>query len=167
MKKILMIIAPENFRDEECLIPKETFEAAGADVTIASTESGMKKGMLGAEVEATISYVDVSIEDYDVIVFVGGTGATVYFEDETAQALARNAAVAHKLVAAICISPSILANAGLLEGKNATVYESEKANIESKGAHYTGDNVTVDGNIITANGPHASKEFAEKIIELW
>ncbi|MBW3021943.1 DJ-1/PfpI family protein [Candidatus Woesearchaeota archaeon] len=167
MKKVLMVIAPENFRDEECFVPKKMFEENDAEVTIASTETGLRKGMLGGEIEATVSYKDINVADYDVIVFVGGTGATVYFDDIHAHSILREAYDLDKLIAAICLAPSTLANAGLLDGKNATVYQSEKSNLESKGAHYTGDNVTVDGKIITANGPHAAKEFAEKLIELW
>lgn len=167
MKKVLMIIAPENFRDEECLVPKEAFKHAGAEVTIASTEPGTKKGMLGAEVSATVSYRDVKVEDYDVVVFVGGSGAKVYFDDIHAHSIAREAYDSDKVIAAICIAPSIIANAGLIDGKKATSYPSEKANLEAKGAHYTGANVAVDGKVVTASGPQAAKEFAERIIEIW
>ncbi len=37
--------------------------------------------------------------------------------------------------------------------------------LEENGAEYTGANVEQDGKIVTANGPQAAKEFAEKIIE--
>ena len=73
-----------------------------------------------------------------------------------------------KLVAAICVSPNTLANAGLLQGKQATVWEDEELiqNLKDKGANYTGLNVTIDGRIVTANGPHAAKEFGREIVEL-
>jgi protease I len=35
--------------------------------------------------------------------------------------------------------------------------------IESKGAKYTGKSVEVDGNVITANGPTAAREFGRAI----
>jgi protease I len=68
-----------------------------------------------------------------------------------------------KMVAAICIAPVILANAGLLKKKNATVFESEIAAIEAKGAVYSESGVTVDGNIITANGADQAKQFGLEI----
>jgi len=33
----------------------------------------------------------------------------------------------------------------------------------NKGAKYTGEDVTVDGKIVTANGPPAAQEYAEKL----
>jgi len=67
------------------------------------------------------------------------------------------------MVAAICIAPVILANAGLLKKKNATVFKSEIAAIEAKGAVYSGSGVTVDGNLITASGPDQAKQFGKEI----
>jgi len=76
---------------------------------------------------------------------------------------------AHKLgkvIGAICIAPVTLANAGLLKGRKATVWASEKARIETKGAIYTGADVQVDDNIVTANGPNAAKAFGEALLKL-
>ena len=53
-KKILMIIAHQNFRDEELLIPKKLFENEGYEVIIASTSLEPAKGMLGAVVTPKI-----------------------------------------------------------------------------------------------------------------
>ena len=69
------------------------------------------------------------------------------------------------LLAAICIAPSILANAGLLEGKKVTSYSSEASNIKSKGANYTSRPVEQDGKIITADGPGSAKAFGKAIAE--
>ncbi|MFQ6099494.1 MAG: DJ-1/PfpI family protein, partial [Armatimonadota bacterium] len=103
--------------------------------------------------------------DYDAVVFVGGTGATEYFDDPTAHALAKQAAQSNRLTAAICLAPSILARAGLLQGKRATVYASEAATLEAKGADYTGAAVERDGNILTGEGPHAAKQFSQRLVE--
>ncbi len=53
-KKVLMIIAHENFRDEELLTPKQIFEKNGIKVTIASTDTTPAKGMLGAVVKPDV-----------------------------------------------------------------------------------------------------------------
>jgi protease I len=70
-----------------------------------------------------------------------------------------------KVVAAICLAPVILANAGLLNNKKATVAGTEAKTIENNGAIYMGPGVTVDGNIVTANAPKASRLFGKTIIE--
>lgn len=160
-KKILMVVAPKNFRDEELLEPKGVFEGYGADVTIASTVSE-PRGMFGARVSA-ISLEDVDVNEYDAVVFVGGSGSSVYFNNSRILAMAKKSYEAGKVTAAICIAPSILANAGILKGKKATTYPSEKGNLEAKGTIYTGKAVTQDGKIITASGPQAARQFAEAI----
>lgn len=164
-KKVLMVIAPKNFRDEELLEPKAVFEKAGANVTVASKGTKTATGMLGAKSAVDIDISDANVLQYDAVVFVGGTGSAIYFNDSTAQSLAKKAHSEGKIVAAICIAPSILANAGLLEGKNATSWPSEQQNIEANGGSYTGELVTQDGKIITAKGPQAATQFGKKILE--
>lgn len=163
MAKVLLIIAPENFRDEEYFHTKEELESADIETETASKQMGECTGMLGKTADVDITTEVVNVDNYDGIVFVGGTGASIYFEDEKALGIAKEAFEKGKVVAAICIAPSILANAGILSGKKATAYSSEEENLKKNGAEYTGEAVTVDGNIITANGPAAAKEFGKKI----
>lgn len=163
-KNILMVIAPEGFRDEEYLDPRTLFEAAGANVTVASKGVSVAKGKLGATVKVDLDIADANPADYDAVVFVGGPGATVYFNDSTAHRIANDFYSAGKVTAAICIGPSILANAGVLRSHNATAFESEAANIAAKSKGYTGDSVTVDRNVVTANGPEAAKDFGKAVL---
>jgi protease I len=162
-KKILMVIAPSNFRDEELFNTKEELEKAGFSVSIASRSPGEIQGMLGGKATAETALSEVNPAEYAGVVFVGGSGASAYFGDATAQELAKKAHSLGRVVAAICIAPSILANAGLLEGKKATAFPSERANLEEKGAAFTGEPVTIDGRIITASGPQAAREFGRAI----
>lgn len=164
-KSILMIIAPNNFRDEELLRPKEIFENSNAQVTIASKTVTTANGMLGATVDVDKDISEINVADYDAIIFVGGTGASQYFDDLTVQSIAKESYNQGKLVGAICIAPSILANAGILEGKRATAFSSEADNLRNNGAEYTGESVTQDGKIITGSGPEAAVEFGTTIVE--
>ena len=166
MKKILMVIAQTNFRDEEFLGPKEVFEKNGFQVTVASKGVSEALGVLGARVKVDLDVSQVKVADYDGLVFVGGPGASVYFNDQAALSLAKAAVGQEKVVGAICIAPSILANAGVLTAKKATAFSSEEENLREKEAEYTGEAVTVDGKIVTANGPGAAREFGEKIVDL-
>lgn len=164
-KKILAIIASSDFRDEELLVPKGIFEEEGFKVVIASSSLETSSGTLGAEVKPDILIKDVKIDDYDVVIFVGGSGASEYWDSPIAHNIAKGALEKNKILAAICIAPVTLANAGILTGKKATVWASEVNRLISKGAFYTGSAVEVDGNIVTANGPTAASEFAEAIVK--
>ncbi|MEM4202232.1 MAG: DJ-1/PfpI family protein [Candidatus Hadarchaeum sp.] len=163
-KKVLLIIAPENFRDEELLHTKEELERAGVATVVASSKRGEVRGMLGATVTPEITLDQVRVDDYDGIVFVGGSGSAVYFKDKKAISIAGEAFKKDKKVGAICIAPVVLANAGVLKGKRATVFPGEYVQkIVSGGAIYQEKAVVIDGNVITANGPSAAREFGRAI----
>ena len=168
MASILMIIAPENFRDEEYFEPKKVFEKAGFTVATASSVPGESKGSRGGTANAELSTHDIDPGKHAAVVLVGGNGAREYFEDEDVHEILRRFHDQGKPTAAICISPNTLANAGLLEGKRATAWNDEEivSNIKEHGGKYTGLAVTVDGFIVTANGPEAASEFAREIVEL-
>jgi protease I len=163
MPDVVMVIAPTVFRDEEYAEPKAILEARGAHVVTASVEPGECVGRFGLKAMATISVADASARSWDAVVFVGGGGAAVYFDDEAAHALARAQATRGELLSAICIAPSTLAHAGLLGGVRATAFPDREADLKAHGALWTGDLVTVDGHIITGNGPEAATAFGEAI----
>ncbi len=164
--RILMIIAPEGFRDEELQIPKALFEAKGWEVDVASKTTCEAKGMLGLRVKPDLSLGEVDISRYSAVIFVGGVGAQFYFSDPEALHIAQEAQKRGKVLGAICLAPGILARAGVLRGKRATVWPSEADTLAKTGATYTGKAVEVDGLIVTARGPEAAREFAEAILEI-
>ncbi len=165
MKRVVFVIAEKNFRDEELLVPRAILAKAGVECVIASKASCSSKGMLGSIVEASVGLGDVG-DSFDALVFIGGSGAEQFFSDDKALSLARLYFGMGKIVGAICIAPSILANAGILKGKKAACFASEKENLSSKGAVVRGRAVEVDGKIVTASGPIAAKQFGEEILNL-
>ena len=166
MAKVLFVIAHDGFRDEECFKPKEVLK--DQEVIIASTETTPATGSLGGQITPDITMDEAlnRINEFDAVVFVGGPGANVYFDNPTAHKIAQNA---KNVLAAICISPVTLAKAGVLKGKRATVWDDgqgTQANIlKENGAIYVAEDVVVDGNIITANGPKAATKFGEAILK--
>lgn len=166
MAKVLMAVAPERFRDEELFVTREELKRRGHTTAVASTRRGKCQGSRGGAVMATVALSQVHARDYDAIVFVGGGGSRVLLDDDDALRLAQEADEQGRVVAAICLAPVILANAGVLKGKKATVAGTQAKAIEAKGAQYTGPGVTVDGNVVTGNAPKASRLFGQAIDEL-
>lgn len=167
MSKILMVVAPIDYQDTEFELPRNAFLAEGHSVNVCSKgDVDLAQGVLGGRTNVDTDIKSVSPDEYHAVVFVGGGGATTYFNDDTAHELVREMYTSGKVVAAICIAPSMLANAGILEGKQATSFPTEQANLEAHGAEYTEKPVEVSDKIVTANGPGAANEFAQKILEL-
>ncbi len=164
MKKAVMIIAENDFRDEELFQPKEALENAGIEVKVASTTLNLARGMLGQAFKPQLLVKDINVRDFDAVIFVGGGGAVQYWDDPVAQQIAREAYNNGRIVGAICVAPVILARAGLLKGKRATVWEPDSGELISVGAKYSKSNVEKDGKIITASGPFAAREFGEELV---
>jgi protease I len=163
IKRVVFIIAHEGFRDEEYTEPRAVLEARGVQVTVASSSPETAMGMMGATVQPDVLVSDIVVSDYGAIVFIGGPGAAEYWDDPTAHRIAQEAVAQGKVLAAICIAPVALARAGVLQGRQATVFESAIGEVEAGGATCTGESVVRDGLIVTANGPGAARQFGEAI----
>ncbi len=175
MKRALLVIAQDGYQDQELAGTQDALLSAGFEVTLASKESGSCVGKFGGTEEALLAMREVDALAYDVLAFIGGPGAHAFASDPEAIQLAKTRADSGKLLGAICIAPTILAAAGVLKGKNATVWDPSPSSgqvtptdspaefLRQHGATYTGEPVTVDGLIITANGPIAAEEFGRTL----
>ena len=165
-KAVLMVIAAKDFRDEEYFEPYNLLRQCGATVTVASSGKGKAASVFGKTAAIDRQIGECKAGDYDAIVFVGGPGAAEFFTNATAHALARSAVDQGKVLAAICIAPVTLANAGVLKGKKATVFPSFQGKLTAQGALVVSQDVIQDGKFLTANGPKAAGEFAAALVKM-
>ncbi len=164
-QKVLMVIAHQNFRDEELTVPQKMFLKNGLTVVIASSSSTLATGVFGTKVKPDITLKEVRVDDYAAVVFVGGVGAQEYFDNSIAHTIALQTAKQGKILAAICIAPAILAKAGVLKNRTATIWPSMADAITAGGGRYIKKDVYSDGNIVTACGPEAADKFGKEILE--
>lgn len=165
--RVAFVIAPEKFRDEELFVPLAGVQKGGYGTLIASTKKGTAVGMLGGKAEAEVLIDDLVADDLLALVIVGGAGSPVHLWSHVGlQELARKMAAAGKPVAAICLSPVVLARAGLLKGRKATVWKADEAVAELKkgGAAYADAPCLEDGLLVTGNGPAAAASFTAAIL---
>ena len=169
MSKALIILALDGYQDAEYAGTRSGLEAAGYDIIIASTAVGLCTGSLGGSEEATVALRDVNVIEYNCVAFIGGPGAASLASDPHALQIANDAYRANIPLGAICIAPTILAKAQVLSGKRATVWNADGNQseiLETYGAEYTAEAVTIDGNIVTGNGPAAAEEFGRMLAAL-
>jgi len=165
MAKAIIIVAPIDFRDEELFETRKALEKRGIKVEVASVGVKEAKGFLGGKTKVDKDVLVVYAKDYDAVIFVGGKGCEIYYDDFVALDLAKEAYNMGKVVAAICAAPTILANADLLIGRKATSYPSQKEHLEDSGCEFVHEPVVVDGSIITANGPEAAEDFGNAVAD--
>lgn len=102
--------------------------------------------------------------DYDMVVLPGGQPGTDNLRaDARIRDLMKRTVQNGKYAAAICAAPSVLAAAGLLDGRNATSYPTclnGFPNIHLKTAA-----VVEDGKFITSRSPGTAMDFALTLVE--
>lgn len=162
--KIGMIVAHQNFRDEEYFAPARIFLDHGVEVVTISTDLSPAQGKLGGVAPVDITLDKVALIAFDAILFIGGPGARVYVDNPLAHQIARDALSSGNVLGAICMAPLILAYAGVLTAKTATIFPGDKVELQSKGVHYSDAPVVQDGKIITADGPASAEAFAHQVL---
>lgn len=164
MKKIIFVIANNKFQDFEYRIPREILEDEWHQISVCAEQTGLCIGSFDHETTATIALKDAKGDNYDAIVFVGGGWALRQYQNHPEYLrLAKEA----KLLGAICIAPSLISDSGLFQWKRVTWRDDEEWTwqqyIENNGWIFIKQNVVVDGNIITANGPQSAESFGREI----
>lgn len=164
MAKVYVFLA-DGFEDVEALIPIDVLRRGGVEVvTVSTTDFPLVESAHGVAIEADLQFEQCDFADADLLMLPGGMpgAANLYAHEGVCKAVCDQAA-AGKKVSAICAAPAVvLAPLGLLEGKRATCYPGFEQALE--GATYTGDLVTVNGNITTAEGPAAAFPYAYELL---
>ncbi len=164
-KAVLLVVAQDGFQDIEYSTVRQALEGAGFRVSVAAPQGGKATGMSGTLVDVDLTLAEARATNFAAVIFIGGSGTPALYGLADAHRLAMEAEGQGKVLAAICLAPAILARAGVLQGKKATVYSTASQDLVEGGATYTGAGVEIDGKIITADGPEASEQFARAVIE--
>ncbi|WP_300370491.1 DJ-1/PfpI family protein [Brachyspira sp.] len=163
---ILYVMSGQNFQDEEYFESKKIFESAGYKTKVSSTFIGTAQGKLGGMTNIDLLFSEVDAVEFDAIIFIGGIGCITLWDDWRTQGLAKLFLDNQKIVAGIGSGIVIMANAKILEGVNVTCISADESHVRHGNANVVKDNIVVSGNIITANGPDSSKEFANAVLEV-
>ena len=106
-------------------------------------------------------------DDFDMLVLPGGLPGSDYLDqDQRIHQLLKQMQEEDKFTAAICAAPKVLANANLLNGKNATSYPGVIDQMNLPNTNISGQNVVIDGKVVTSRGPATAMEFALSLIEV-
>ena len=111
------------FEETEAIAPLDLLRRAGVEVATVGITGKTVCGSHGIKVEADILPAEMDLANMEMIVLPGGLGgvASARASREALDAL-RYAWDNGKFVAAICAGPTVLADLGITDGKNATCY---------------------------------------------
>lgn len=157
--KTALILFAEGSEELEAITIVNILRRAGVTVTLAGLTSGALRGSRGVLITPDSTLDEALKHSYDMVVLPGGQPGTSNLKtDERVLELVKTMTQQEKYVAAICAAPSVLAAAGLLDGKQATsfpgaltpyprVKQQQIATVE-------------DGKLITSRGPGTAMDFA-------
>lgn len=159
---VLCILFP-NFESIEMMVPVDLLRRCGVSVVTAALDDVSEmQSSTGIIVKADRTFSSVKAEDFDVLLIPGGEGGFTVQKNEKLLAMIRQFHEQKKWIAAICMAPLILKNAGCLPEK-FTAHDCVKKELNCT---LTEPAVTDEKmKIITGRGPGAAFEFAFEIMK--
>ena len=163
MKRTAILFA-EGYEEVEALTVVDLLRRAKIGCDIVAVDDGVEvTGSHGIRVGADKTLSQLVMEEYDGLILPGGLrGVNNLAADERVIDMLRRFAAAGKLTAAICAGPTVLAKAGLLEGRKACCYPGMEDQLT--GAVACTESVVADGSIITSRGLGTAIPFALALV---
>ncbi len=152
----------EGFEEVEAVTVADILRRGGVDVrTVSMTGERAVTGAHGIPVTADLLFEEADYDACEMIVLPGGMPGTTNLDaHEGLRENIRAFASGGKKVAAVCAAPMVLAHAGVLEGRSATIYPGMEDELRGGGAAPGEGAVVKDGNIITSKAPGTAMVFA-------
>lgn len=165
MTSVLVPLA-EGFEEMEAVTIIDILRRAGFDVVAAGLEAGPILASRGVRVVPDTTLDEALKREFDMVVLPGGNvGTDNLNRDARIHEILKKMADSDRFVGAICAAPVVLANAGVLKGKQATSYPGCLDQMSLPDTTYKSDKVVKDGKIITSRGPGTAVDFGLAIIE--
>ena len=163
MKTALVLFA-QGSEELESVTIVNILRRGGITVTLAGITAGALHGARGVNILPDTTLDAILHQNFDMIVLPGGQPGTNHLKaDARVLDLVSKMFQQGRYVAAICAAPSVLATAGLLDGKQATCYPGSLDGFPS--IHLKTAAVVEDGKLITSRGPGTAMDFALTLVE--
>ena len=168
--KTVAVLATDGVELVELTEPVKALKEAGASVEILSLKAGEFQGFdhftPGDKVTADKAVADADAGSYAGLLLPGGVANPDQLRaDKDAVAFVRAFFEAGKPVAAICHAPWLLIEAGVVEGRTLTAFESIRTDLRNAGANVVNEEVVVDKGLVTSRCPDDIPAFNRKMIE--
>ncbi len=163
---MIYVLLADGCEEIEALAPVDVLRRGGCEVKTVGITGKTVMGSHGIKIEADVLPEEVN-DDIELLVFPGGLPGADYLDASPyTDKFIEMAEKKGGRISAICASPYILGKRGLLDGKRATCYPSDKFISQLKGATYTGEKVVTDEKITTSSGMGAALLFGCELLSL-
>lgn len=153
------------FEETEAIAPLDLLRRAGVSVQTVGLNGKVIYGGHGIGIETDIEIGQMDLTDIEMIVIPGGLGGVASIRGcQAAMDALKFANDNGKFVAAICAGPTVLADLGITDGKNATCYPGCEDGMGSANMIENAAAVR-DGRIITGTSAGTAIPFGLALIE--
>lgn len=160
--RFALIVLPQGFEEVEAVTPIDLLRRGEVSVTIAALDERLEvTGRNGIALLADAPLEVSFARNYDMVILPGGPGVKHLRADPRIIDLVKNQAARGAWVAAICAAPTVLHDAGLLNGRRYTAHHSVASEL---GAILGSERVVVDAPIITSRGAGTALDFGLELV---
>ena len=162
---MVYLLLGTGFEETEAIAPLDLLRRAGVEVKTVGINGKIVYGSHGIGVEADLSLAELDHRELEMIVLPGGLGGVASVRASGAAMTALDRAWKDgKFVAAICAGPTVLADLGITDGKNATCYPGCEDGMG--GANLIpGSPCVRDGKLITGTSAGCAIPFGLMLVE--
>ena len=163
---MVYVLLGTGFEEMEALTPVDLLRRAGIQVSTVGINGKVVYGGHGIGVEADLELGQMDLTQMDMIVLPGGLGGVASIRgSEAAMNAIRFAWENDRFVAAICAGPTVLADLGITDGKNATCYPGCESGMGT--AVMAKDKAfVVDDRLITGTSAGCAVKFALALVAI-
>ena len=161
---MVYLLLGTGFEETEAIAPLDLLRRAGIEVLTVGLNGKTVYGGHGIGIEADITPDEMDLTDLEMIILPGGLGGVASIRgSQPAMDAIRFAWENGKFCAAICAGPTILADLGITNGKDATCYPGCEAQM-GKANMLTGKAAVRDGKVITGTSAGCAIAFGLELI---
>ena len=153
------------FEETEAIAPLDLLRRAGVEVKTVGLNGPVITGSHGIAVTADMLIEDLDISNAQMVILPGGLGGVASIRAcEAAMNALKFAADNGKFIGAICAGPTVLADLGITDGKQATCYPGCEDGM-GKALMLEGKAAVRDGLVITGTSAGCAIPFGLALIE--
>lgn len=163
---MVAILLGTGFEEAEAIVPADLLRRAGVEVSLVGVTGRQVVSSHNISVNADLTLAELDREKVDMLMLPGGLGGVESISsDMRAQALIQYCYDHGRWLAAICAAPTILANLGMLDRRNAVCYPGME-DLMGSAVVQKGCPVVVEGHIVTGEAAGSAFPFGLKLVEI-
>ncbi len=164
--KRIVILAEDQYEDQELWYPLLRFQEAGAAVTVVGPQAGKEyTSKHGYPVISNASPSDLDPADIDAVIVPGGYAPDRMRRHEDLLRLVKKTHDCGGIIAFICHGGWVPISAGILRGRKTTSFSAIKDDMVNAGADWCDEPVVRDGNLISSRTPADLPVFCKTIMD--